>query len=140
MPKTPRIEPDSDVVARLAAIALALPEAVEQDAWTGVRWRIRTKTFGHVMVAQEGYESSYRDFTNITEPTTVLTFRAFGDELLALTHAGPPFYQPPWSPTIVGMVLDDATDWDEVAELITESYRFCAPQRLVRRLDEMAGG
>ena len=135
MPHTPRIEPDGDVVARLAAIALALPEAVEQDAWTGVRWRIRSKTFAHVMVAQEGYESSYRDFTGITEPTTVLTFRASGDELLALTHAGPPFYQPPWSPTIVGMVLDDATDWAEVAELITESYRFCAPQRLVRLLD-----
>ncbi len=140
VPKTPRIEPDRDVVARLAAIALALPEAHEEDAWTGVRWRIRSKTFAHVMVAQEGYESSYRDFTGITEPTTVLTFRASGDELLALTHAGPPFYQPPWSPTIVGMVLDDATDWDEVAELITESYRFCAPQRLVQRLDEMAGG
>jgi hypothetical protein len=36
---------------------------------------------------------------------------------------GPPCYQPPWSPTVVGMVLDDATDWDEVAELVTESYR-----------------
>ena len=36
---------------------------------------------------------------------------------------GPPFYQPPWSPTVVGMVLDDATDWDEVAELVTERYR-----------------
>jgi len=124
------------VVARLGAIALALPEAHEEDAWTGVRWRIRSKTFAHVMVAQEGYESSYRDFTGITEPTTVLTFRATGDELLALTHAGPPFYQPPWSPTIVGMVLDDATDWAEVAELLAESYRFCAPQKLVRLLDK----
>ena len=124
------------MVARLGAIALALPEAHEEDAWTGVRWRIRSKTFAHVMVAQEGYESSYRDFTGITEPTTVLTFRATGDELLALTHAGPPFYQPPWSPTIVGMVLDDATDWAEVAELLAESYRFCAPQKLVRLLDK----
>jgi hypothetical protein len=140
VPRKPRIEPAPELVARLAAIALALPEAYEEDAWTGVRWRIRSKTFGHVMVAQEGYESSYRDFTGIAEPTTVFTFRAAGDELLALTHAGPPFYQPPWSPTIVGMVLDDATDWAEVAELITESYRFCAPQRLVRLLDQMAEG
>ncbi len=123
------------VVARLAAIALALPEAVEQDAWTGVRWRIRGKTFAHVLVAQEGYTSAYRDVTGVTEPTTVLTFRSSGDELLALTHAGPPFYQPPWSPTVVGMVLDDATDWAEVAELVTESYRFCAPQKLVRQLE-----
>jgi hypothetical protein len=67
------------------------------------------------MVAQEGYESSYRDFTDITEPTTVLTFRASGDELLALVHVGLPFYRPPWSPTVIGMMLDDDTDWDEVA-------------------------
>jgi hypothetical protein len=135
VPKTPRIEPPGDVVERLARVALALPEAHEEDAWTGVRWRIRTKTFAHVMVAQEGYESSYRDFTDITEPTTLLTFRASGDELLALVHAGLPFYKPPWSPTVVGMVIDDATDWAEVAELVTESYRFCAPQKLVRLLD-----
>ena len=136
MPKTPRIEPDGAVVARLAGIALTLPDAYEEDAWTGVRWRIRAKTFAHVMVGQEGYKSSYRDITGITEPTTVLTFRSSGDELVALVHAGPPFYRPPWSPTIVGMVLDDATDWAEVAELVTESYRFCAPQKLVRLLDE----
>jgi hypothetical protein len=26
-------------------------------------------------------------------------------------------------------------DWDEVTELVTESYRVCAPQKLVRELD-----
>ena len=135
MPRLPRIQPDGAVVARLAKIALALPETYEEDAWTGVRWRIRSKTFAHVMVGQEGYESSFRDITGIAEPTTLLTFRAAGDELLALVHAGLPFYRPPWSPTIVGMVLDDATDWEEVGELVTESYRFCAPQKLVRALD-----
>ncbi len=114
---------------------MGLPDAYEEDAWTGVRWRVRSKTFAHVLVAQEGYTSAYRDMTGVTEPTTVLTFRSSGDELLALTHAGPPFYQPPWSPTVVGMVLDEDTDWDEVAELVTESYRFCAPQKLRHRLD-----
>jgi hypothetical protein len=136
VPKTPRIEPPADVVVRLAKTALVLPEAYEEDAWTGVRWRVRAKTFAHVLVAQEGYASSYREMTGIAEPTTVLTFRSSGDELLALVHAGAPFYRPPWSPTAVGMVLDGDTDCDEVAELVTESYRFCAPKRLVRRLDE----
>ncbi|MFC4786428.1 MmcQ/YjbR family DNA-binding protein [Nocardioides sp. MAHUQ-72] len=135
MARRPRIEPSSQVVARLASTALALPEAYEEDAWTGVRWRVRSKTFAHVLVAQEGYTSAYRDVTGVTEPTTVLTFRSSGDELLALTHAGPPFYRPPWSPTVVGMVLDGDTDWDEVAELVTESYRFCAPQKLRHLLD-----
>ena len=135
MSRPPRIEPSGDVVARVASTALALPDAYEDDAWTGVRWQVRNKTFAHVLVAQKGYTSAYRDMTGVTEPTTVLTLRSSGDELLALTHAGPPFYQPPWSLTVVGMVLDDATDWEEVAELVTESYRLCAPQKLRHRLD-----
>ena len=130
-----RIEPDPAVIGRLAGIALALPEAYEEDAWTGVRWRIRTKTFAHVMVAQAGYESSFRDITGIPDPTTILTFHSSGDELLALVNAGRPFYKPPWSPTIVGMELGEVTDWVEVTELVTESYRVCAPQKLVRLLD-----
>lgn len=130
MSRPPRIEPSGDVVARVASTALALPEAYEEDAWTGVRWRVPNKTFAHVLVSQEGYTSAYRDLTGVTEPTTVLTFRSSGDELLVLTHAGSPFYQPPWSSAVVGMVLDDDTDWEEVAELVPESYRLCAPQKL----------
>lgn len=116
-------------------MALALPDAYEEDAWTGVRWRVRNKTFAHVAVSQEGYLSAYRDLTGVTHPTTVLTFRSAGEELHALTYMGPPFYTPPWSPAIVGMVLDDDTDWGEVAELVTESYRYCAPAKLARQLD-----
>src|SRR6476469_1622819 len=136
MARADRIEPDAEAVARLGTTARALPEAYEEDAWTGIRWRIRTTTFAHVMVAQPGYESSFRDLTGIADPTTVLTFRATGEELLALTHAGPPFYKPPWSPTIVGMVIDDDTDWAEVSDLVTESYRVSAPRKLVRLLDD----
>jgi YjbR protein len=139
MTRTDRIEPDAEVVARLGRTALALPEAYEEDAWTGIRWRIRAKTFAHVMVAQAGFESSFRDVTGVDEPTSILTFRATGDELLALVHVGLPFYKPPWSPTIVGMVIDDDTDWAEVADLVTESYRVCAPEKLARLLDEAAG-
>ena len=46
-----------------------------------------------------------------------------------------PFYKPRWSATIMGVVLEDGTDWAEIAELIIESYRFCAPQKLARLLD-----
>jgi YjbR len=136
VPKKHRIEPDPEVVRRLGTMTLALPEAYEEEAWTGVRWRIRQKTFAHVMVAQEGYESSLRDLTGISEPTTVVTFHSSGDELLALSNAPLPFYKPPWSATTVGLMLGDGTDWTEVAELLTESYRCCAPQKLVRLIDE----
>lgn len=80
----PRIKPASEVVARIAATALALPDAYEEGAWTGVRWRVRGRTCADVLVAQEGYRSSYRAATGVTAPTTVLTFRSLGEEQLAL--------------------------------------------------------
>jgi hypothetical protein len=35
-----------------------------------------------------GFESSFLDITDVAHPTTILTFRASDDELLALTHSG----------------------------------------------------
>jgi hypothetical protein len=32
-------------------------------------------------------------------------------------------------------VLTDSTDWDEVGELLTDSYREMAPRKLVAELD-----
>ena len=41
-------------------------------------------------------------------------------------------------PALVGIVIDDNVDWDEVGELLTESYRMLAPRRLVDALDRQA--
>jgi phosphoribosylglycinamide formyltransferase-1 len=38
----------------------------------------------------------------------------------------------------VGLYLDVSVDWDEVAELATDSYRLVAPKRLVTLLDQGA--
>jgi hypothetical protein len=35
----------------------------------------------------------------------------------------------------VGLELRDDTDWDELAELLTDSYCVLAPQKLVARVD-----
>ena len=35
----------------------------------------------------------------------------------------------------VGMWLDVAIDWDEVADLVDESYRMTAPKRLAARIE-----
>ena len=131
----PPLEPAEDVVRRLRATASGLPDAYEEDTWLGVRWRVRGRTFAHVLVAQPGRASAYFDAFDRREPATVLTFRAAGDELVALHHAGWPYYRLGWTGNGVGMVLDDATDWTEVAELVTESYRVQAPRRLSRLLD-----
>jgi hypothetical protein len=35
----------------------------------------------------------------------------------------------------MGLTLDAATDWDEVAELVVESYCVLAPRKLVALVD-----
>ena len=48
---------------------------------------------------------------------------------------GRPYFRPVWFPDIVGVRIDSSTDWDEITELVTDSYRRLAPARLVRLLD-----
>ena len=127
--------PSEELVARVRATALALPETREEEAWRGTRWRVRQTTFAHLITVLPDRPSSYAEATGHPGPATVLTFRSTGDELLALTNAGLPFFKPAWSPTVVGLVVDDNTDWVEVGELVTESYRCCAPKKLARLLD-----
>ena len=126
-------------IARVGAIALALPDAYEEDAWVGVRWRVRTRTFAHV--APVDGSSPAIDLAAGSPPTpgVVMTFRSSGDELDTLVRVGLPYFKPVWSPTVVGVHLTADTDWDEVAELVTDSYCLLAPKKLVARVDRPGG-
>jgi len=130
-----RPEPEPGLVIRVADIALRLPGAHEQDAWTGVRWRVRHRTFAHVAGLPHADAAERLSITD-GRTVTVVTLRSAGEERAALAAIGPPrFFFPTWADDVVTVVLDDDTDWDELAELVTESYRLLAPQRLVRQLD-----
>jgi predicted DNA-binding protein (MmcQ/YjbR family) len=128
-----------EIVDRLRSVCLALPEAYEESAWVGTRWRIRKKTFAHVLTIDAGWPPGYARAAATEGPVIVLTFESSGPELAALSEAGHPFSKPPWRPTVVGMVLGDAVDWDEVTELITESYCVLAPQKLVDLIERPTG-
>ncbi len=78
-----------------------------------------------------GWPPAYARAAGSDGPINVVTFRSSGAELAALGHAGHPFFLPGWFPNIVGMVIDAGVDWDEVAELLTESYCVLAPKKLV---------
>lgn len=114
------------VLAQVREICLALPDAYEEKAWAGWRWMVRSKTFAHVL-------GVVRDDGPVAE--VVLVFRAAGEELEMLRHAGPPFRVLGWGRDALGLAIDARTDWDEVAELITESYCVMAPRKLVARVD-----
>jgi hypothetical protein len=48
---------------------------------------------------------------------------------------GHPYFYGGWGRDVVGLLLDDDTDWDEVEELLTDSYRVMAPKTLAAQLD-----
>jgi predicted DNA-binding protein (MmcQ/YjbR family) len=106
---------------RLREICLALPDATEEPAWKGTRWVVRKKTFAHVLGVQLGGADSI----------VVLSFRSEGEELEILRQVGPPFFVLGWGRDAMGMMIDETTDWDEVRELVTESFCVLAPQKLV---------
>jgi len=119
-----------EILARLRPICLGLPPTYEEPAWVGIRWRIRKRTFAHVLSVDPDHQAAYARAARTDEPVCVMTFRAAGDELRALISGGYPFYKAGWGHDVVVMVLDATIDWAEVAELLTESYRILAPKRL----------
>jgi hypothetical protein len=119
------------ILDRLRVICLALPDVYEEQAWVGTRWMVRKKTFAHVLGISDEYPPAYTREAPYVGDATVLTFRSSGQELDALVNGGLPFYKPRWHPQIVGMIVEDDVDWDEVAELLTESYCLRAPKKLV---------
>jgi hypothetical protein len=126
---------DPDVLVRVRSVCDALPETQEQAAWVGVRWRIRNHTFAHLLVVADGKPQSHAGAAGADGPVTVLTFRAPASEVDAYASMGHPYFYGGWGRDVVGIVLDDDTDWDEVEELLTDSYRVMAPRKLAARLD-----
>ncbi|MCW6010462.1 MmcQ/YjbR family DNA-binding protein [Micromonospora sp. CPCC 205371] len=123
------------VLARLRPICLGLPETYEEPAWVGTRWRIRKRTFAHVLTVDPDHQMAYAKAAATDEPVCVLTFRSPGDEIQGLVSSGHPFFKPGWGEDVVGMVLDADADWEEVGELLTESYCVLAPKRLAARVE-----
>jgi hypothetical protein len=112
------------MVLRIGEIIGRLPSTIEENAWVGTRWRIGQATIAHVF---GGEDQLFR-----------ITFRAELDEVMAFQHLGAPYFRAQWGPNVVGMLLDDDTDWDELAELLTDSYCIVAPQRLAEQVDRPA--
>lgn len=130
----------ADAVRRVARVALALPEAREEDAWVGVRWRVRHQTFAHVLPIRAGRPEGHARAAGTDGPALMLTFRAEPDEAAVLLAVGAPFVALPHWGTMVGLLLDGAPDWDEVTELVTDSYCVQAPRRLAVLVERPSGG
>lgn len=133
MEPTPRKQlpyTDDDVAAatrRMRDICAGLPEVTERVSHGAVTFFVRGK-----------------------RTLAYLTDDHHGDGRLALVCAAPPgvqeeligsepgrFFRPPYvgHRGWIGLRLDVAPDWAEVAGVVEEAYRCVAPVTLVRRLD-----
>ncbi len=65
----------------------------------------------------------------------LLGLRAEPDEREALLSIGHPFFALRAGRDRIGVLLTDDTDWEEIRELVTESYRVLAPKKLTALLD-----
>ncbi len=121
---TKYLDVPADIVRRVRAAAAHLPEAYEERAFEGVRWRIRGSTVVHVVT--RSYEQG---------PISHMSVHCRGEEYDVLVAIGDPYF-PGWGAGLLAMVLrdDGTTDWEEVKELITESYCLLAPKKLVALL------
>ena len=107
-----------DTVRRLA---LALPDAIEQETWGTPTFRVRKKIF--VMFSDEQREA---------------WVKSTHDEQRALTQMDPEtFFVPPYvGPSGWVGVRIRSVDRDELHELVTEAWRLTAPKRLVAAFDD----
>ncbi len=114
---------NDETAKRLREICLALPEAAEKPfgGHTAPAFRVREKLF--LMTSEDG---------------ETMTFKAGPGVQQALVASAPErFFVPAYvgAKGWVGARLDTDHDWDEIAELIEDSYRLIAPKRLTALLD-----
>jgi hypothetical protein len=109
-----------EILGPLRARAPTLPEVREDPRWPVQRWLIGRRIFASVITT-----------VNEHGDNTFLQFRSSGEELNVLLSTGPPFFRAGWGENVVGMVLTPATDWEEVGELLADSYCLMAPKKLV---------
>jgi hypothetical protein len=121
------VDPEA-AIERVRPFCLDLPRAVEQGGVASgvgklsgtrvVTFKVSRRVFARVFVLDgpDGRE------------VVLLWLRAAADERRSLLESGHPFL--PAGPREVMVTLNAETDWEEVGELVTESYLIMAPAKL----------
>ncbi|MGH2890362.1 MAG: MmcQ/YjbR family DNA-binding protein [Solirubrobacteraceae bacterium] len=72
-------------------------------------------------------------------PVPRLVLRVHPDDGDVLVSIGHPYFASRAGSDRVGVLLTDDTDWLEIRDLVTESYRMLAPKKLIALLDGQPG-
>lgn len=120
---------DDPALARVREIALALP-GTDEKVSHGRPAFFTKKVFAY-------YGGSLREDGDWVQHPHAVIVLPDPDDRRALLDDGRTFVPAYLGPSgWIGVDLDDATDWDEVAEMLDASYRLTAPKRLVAELDQ----
>ena len=103
---------------RLRAICLALPVAVEKEAWGDPTFRVRDRIFA----MEKRGDGRVSVWCKAPPGIQAVLVGADPGRFFVPPYVGPKGW--------VGMRLDRRPDWDEVATLVRRSYRLIAPRRL----------
>lgn len=112
------------VIERLRAICLDFPEALERETWEAPTYRVRDKIFA----MQRSNEGQIELWCKANPGVQEMLVAAEPDRYFVPPYVGPKGW--------IGIRLDGEVDWDDVADLVSESYRLIAPKRLVNALDD----
>jgi hypothetical protein len=113
---------------RTQAIAARLPDVERSDNPLGCYFLVRRKIFAQVAIVLDSRG----------RPVPIVAMRPHPEEREALIAMGHPYFsRGPWDERLgrIAVAIDATTDWDEIAELVTDSYRQTAPKKLVAQLD-----
>jgi hypothetical protein len=122
--------PDFTEIAlkRTQAIVARLPDVERSDNPIGCYFLVRRKIFAQVAMVIDPKGQSATIVAMRPEP-------AERDALIAIGH--PYFSRGAWDDRLgrIAVMIEATTDWGDIAELVTDSYRLTAPKKLVARLD-----
>jgi len=111
----------------MQAIVSRFPDVDRSDNPLGCYFLVRRKIFAQVAtVIDPG-----------GQPATHVAMRPDPEEREALLTMGHPYFsRGPWDERLgrIAVLIEATTDWDEIAELVTDSYRQTAPKKLVAQL------
>jgi len=114
------------LLEQVRAICLAWPESSEKVAWGGPTFRVKDKLFAMYLDNHHG------------DGRLALWIKAPAGVQELLVEAEPErFFRPPYvGPSgWIGVRLDGAVDWSEIADFLADGYRLAAPKKLAATFD-----
>jgi hypothetical protein len=121
-----------NLLAKLREICLAYPEAVEDNAGVGSPgFKVRKKIF-----AMHHGSSRTNPAASHGSDSSLWCKAPPGVQQILVASAPEQFFVPPYvgHNGWVGIWLDRKIDWEQLAELVEESYCMTAPKRLVAQI------